>query len=282
MKNIGIITWGGLGDVLLITPALRSIKKESTNTKINVFCDPFHEPVLRNNPHIDRLILTGPGVAKKELRQLFRKMDNIYRTEYATFQPSILNKKHATVLIAEMLGFNIDKLQLDIYLDKCEENVAHKIVSKLKFPVAICVNSTHHNKDWNLESWKRLVKEANYVDFIQLGLPEDYLIEGCIDLRGKTTLREAFAIVKLSKLLIAVDSLWNHVSNAVETKGIILWGPGNHLIWGYENNINISKECDCSPCIDLHIDDCTKNKCMDLISVNDILLEMNKILKNNA
>ena len=242
IKNIGIISWGGLGDVLLMTPALRCIKKQYSKANITVFCDPFHEPILRNNPNIDRLQLSGRGVGKKELRRLFRKMDKVYRTDYAMYRPSMSNSEHATSLIGKILDVTIDNYQIELYLDEYEERMAIELVTSFKFPVTICVNSTHNNKDWPIPKWVGLVNKIKEVDFIQIGEATDVEIKGCIDMRGKTTVREAFSIVKHSRLVIAVDSLWNHVSNAVGTKGIILWGPGNPIVWGYSSNINIYKK----------------------------------------
>lgn len=276
MKNVGIIIWGGLGDALLVTPALRTMKREHKEIKITVFCDPIHEPILRNNPNIDRLKLSGSGVGKKELRRLIREMDDVYKTEYAKHKPSINNSAHATSLIGKMLGVNVTNCKLQLFFERDEEVKAINFLSLFKFPVIICVNSTNKNKDWPISKWRELVSKINGVDFIQIGKKNDTKIEGCIDMRGKTSLREAFSIVKYSKLIVAVDSVWNHVSNAVDTKGIILWGPGNPVVWGYASNINIYKCMQCSPCIDTNIDSCHKNDCMDSIEVIDIINEIYK------
>ena len=59
MKNrklIRIATWGGLGDALLLTPALRALKREHPNCKIKLACtSKSFRDLFKNNPHVDVL-----------------------------------------------------------------------------------------------------------------------------------------------------------------------------------------------------------------------------------
>jgi ADP-heptose:LPS heptosyltransferase len=51
-----MLTCGGIGDIILCTPALREMKRRDPGCHITVFArHPAHYAVLAQNPHIDRL-----------------------------------------------------------------------------------------------------------------------------------------------------------------------------------------------------------------------------------
>lgn len=55
MKRILLVRVGALGDTLMVTPALRALKKRSPNTEIDFLCSESAAPLLELNPHIERL-----------------------------------------------------------------------------------------------------------------------------------------------------------------------------------------------------------------------------------
>jgi hypothetical protein len=63
-NKISIQIFGGMGDVLAITPALKALKQQEPNRKIVVhFVSEDHRRLLANNPHIDKYqkVLTAPS-----------------------------------------------------------------------------------------------------------------------------------------------------------------------------------------------------------------------------
>ena len=54
-----IRTWGGLGDVLLTTPALRALKQQQPRRRVKVFCaSRGHFELLQRNPYVDALAMS--------------------------------------------------------------------------------------------------------------------------------------------------------------------------------------------------------------------------------
>jgi len=77
VRNIGVFKIRNIGDVLMITPALRALRESYPDAKITAVVNSFAAPVLENNPHIDRVLVydRSPGKSKwaglvQELRLL--------------------------------------------------------------------------------------------------------------------------------------------------------------------------------------------------------------------
>ena len=79
--------------------------------------------------------------------------------------------------------------------------------------------------------------------------------------------------MKYSKAFAGVDSFLNHATNAVQTPGVVLFGPTTPVVWGHDGNINIYRAVDCAPCVDtIGKGPCPNHwKCMDSIGVDEVV-----------
>ena len=97
----------------------------------------------------------------------------------------------------------------------------------------------------------------------------------CIDLTGRTNLRDVAAVLNMSKLLLTADSGLMHIAYAVGTPTVSLFGSGIEKKWaprGRKHTV-LNKHLDCSPCTRFgYTPSCRKKvKCMSLISVEEVL-----------
>ncbi len=96
---------------------------------------------------------------------------------------------------------------------------------------------------------------------------------------GKTTLKELGALVEMSDLVIANDSGPMHLAVAMKSHVIALFGPTSPALtgpYGKGNYKVIWKTEGCEvPCYDVT---CTDNRCMALITVEDVFEESKKVL----
>jgi ADP-heptose:LPS heptosyltransferase len=104
-------------------------------------------------------------------------------------------------------------------------------------------------KNWFVDRWAGVLeylRSAGY-EVIQLGVPYDGYIPGAVDLRGKTTITEAAAILKNALLHLDTEGGLVHLARATGTKSLVLFGPTPVEFYGYDDNINIrAGECrDC-------------------------------------
>jgi len=106
------------------------------------------------------------------------------------------------------------------------------------------------NKLWPHERFQ-LVADALNRDFeiIQLGLAGDPPLHGAMDLRGKTTVREAAAILASSRLFLGLVTGMMHLARAVDCRSVIIYGGREEPRQsGYGANENLYWAGACAPC----------------------------------
>ena len=254
-EEIHIITCGGIGDVILLTPTLREIKKRLPHTTLTVHAiDKKHYEVLVHNPHIDALRLESKPYlfCMNLLRKTGYLPKRYQRPSYGDYAPSVwFPQKHATKLIAELMGLQLSDPTPEVFLMPEEESSAKATMDALKNPIAIQVKSSTVNKEWPLKHWKELIARNRQCDFVQLGVREEPRLEGTVDIPEGLDLRSEFALLKYSRAFVGVESCFAHVTNAFGIRGVVLFGSSSPEVWGHPNNINLSTGVRCSPCIDI-------------------------------
>ena len=98
---------------------------------------------------------------------------------------------------------------------------------------------------------------------------------------GVTTLKELGCLLERADLVIANDSGPMHLAVAMKTNVIALFGPTSPELTGPYGKGNYTvlwktKECEV-PCYDVT---CTDNRCMKLISVEDVFKEAEKFISS--
>lgn len=100
-----------------------------------------------------------------------------------------------------------------------------------------------------------------------------------LNLAGKTTVRELMAFISRCRLLITNDSGPMHIAAALGIPVTAIFGSTDPVKSGPlgEGHIVIKKDVSCSPCF---LRTCpTDLKCMDMISVDDVLEGVAKVLR---
>jgi ADP-heptose:LPS heptosyltransferase len=184
------------------------------------------------------------------------------------------------------MGLKLEDKRIQVYLTEDEEKKGRLALAGYKNPIVIHNTSeTSENKHWPLANWEQLVREMPEYTFVQLGLSGDMKVNGAIDLRGKTSFREALAILKSSMSFVGVDSSFAHATNAFDVPGVILFGATTPKVWGHGNNVNLYKSLRCAPCIDILVSSvCPYGKvCMTAISVSEVKDSlMKQLMKRNG
>jgi ADP-heptose:LPS heptosyltransferase len=86
-------------------------------------------------------------------------------------------------------------------------------------------------------------------DLVQLGAAEDPELPGAIDLRGRTSVRQAAAVLSQSHLFVGLATGLMHLARAVECRSVIVYGGREHPRQsGYSANENLYWDGVCAPC----------------------------------
>jgi ADP-heptose:LPS heptosyltransferase len=113
---------------------------------------------------------------------------------------------------------------------------------------------------------------------IQLGSLNDPPLEGVVDLRGKTSLRESAAILQNCDFFLGFEGFLMHLARSVDCRSVIIYGGFAHS-WqtGYTCNENIDSSIECAPCWRLNT--CERDRaCMNAIKVDDVLRAIKRLL----
>ncbi len=134
--------------------------------------------------------------------------------------------------------------------------------------------SAMKNKEWIPERLQAVVHalRGEYT-LLQLGSPHDPVLDGCVDLRGKTSIRESAAILANSVLFLGQVGFLMHLTRAVDRPAVIIYG-GREMPWqsGYSSNTNLYTELPCAPCWRWNAcDNVVQRLCMRSITVDDVV-----------
>ena len=98
------------------------------------------------------------------------------------------------------------------------------------------------------------------IKIVQVGVSNHYFEESFINTAKKTSFDELCTILKNSLLHIDIDGACTHISKALGTKSIVLFGPTCAKYLGYPENINITSSL-CRDCYHF-IDNTFWGKCL--------------------
>ncbi len=289
LKTIYFIPWGGLGDVLLATPALEAIKQRYPEALIYCQASSFYWKLLATNPHIHQHVITSRGLLETpedKLSDITNKLNGsevVFYPNYGHLRPSLMaDQVHAIDIICNMIQVTPVERRVRVYLSTEDEAYAEDFVRRIGQPlIAFHPHATcSPGKMWYPKRWERVIGwiiDKGY-KVVQLGYENETPVPGIINLLGKTSIRQALAIVKRAKYFLGIDSVFNHAAHSFGIRGVVLFGASTPKIWGYEENINIYKGLKCQPCIDLLYDKCQARRCMQQITVDEVIEALESVM----
>jgi ADP-heptose:LPS heptosyltransferase len=204
--------------------------------------------------------------------------------------------KHAIQIACDVHNISNAKLQPRIWLSEQEIAGANHLLGEygLLPNQYICVEPNTKkeftpNKTWLWENWQCLIDLINrYIQdnnltcrLVQIGLPTDKVLNGVVDITGKTTFRETTQILKGSITFISYVGGLTHLSKAVGKKNIVLvsaWEPLE--LASYPDDINFYTDIECKNC-GLKIPCPINRKCMSAITVEQVFEAVKSVLSTS-
>lgn len=136
------------------------------------------------------------------------------------------------------------------------------------------------NKEWPPGRMQDVVARLRgRIEVVHLGSTTDPPLEGVRDLRGKTTLREAAAVLSRASVLIGMVGYLMHAARAVGTPSVVVFGGREHPAQsGYSGNENLFTAMECSPC--WLWNRCPYDReCLSRITPEDVIAAVDRVLE---
>lgn len=309
-----ILIWQSayLGDVVLTTPLIRTLKRHFPSSQVAFAGRSFIRELLKGldvelitfdkgfwesfevieklreyhiaiSPHISArsaLILFMAGVPmrigfdRSELKWLYT---HIVKHRWG------IHEVDRNLELLKPLG--IREFERMPYLFVSEEE-KKRVRDKFRLPESFAVLSPFSNfrlKEWNIDRWLELSKRLSITPVI-VGADTQRAsifdkVEG-INLIGKTSLRELMAVISLSKVVISCDSAPVHIANALGVPALSVY-TATSPDYGFYPLIGdyVKPKLYCSPCSpNPKVCKTGTQACLSMVGVGDVLKGLERLL----
>lgn len=216
-RELVVIRDGGLGDCVMATSLVDALKEEHTASKL-VISASFPE-LFTNYDTVSDSFFTFPVIW-------------LSYTPY-DFVPWVKKEPiHCSQIMAKFAGLRSElrvRPSLKISALNHKDFFAEYIEKNSYIVIQPTAGNWLKEKNWETTNWALLICELNKQSDIiyQVGAHGDPIIEGTIDLRGKTTVNESILLIKHAQLVVGVNSFAEQVAWSYDVPSVILYGPTN-------------------------------------------------------
>jgi ADP-heptose:LPS heptosyltransferase len=275
-----------LGDQLCLT----AIVKRLNINDVKIFLFTNHSYLFRNNPNFYLIINCKNYFIRKILGKLFKilECDSILEYKFKISHESKdkyfisnLNKPYHLANI-HALHFNRylqkedNNLNCDFFFDNKEIiNFEKNFQFKKKFAIVHSETklSFTPNKNWYPDRFNKIIKNLNFVDWIQIGSKKDYKILNTFDMRDND-IREMAYILSRCEFVLCLEGFINHLSSCFEKKTFVIksgFVPNSTVSYKNSYFIKAKEKPSCDPCYLLTKCPINDYPCMNDISSEDVI-----------
>jgi ADP-heptose:LPS heptosyltransferase len=277
-----------VGDQLCMSSVIKLIN-EQYPFKIVVISS-FSE-LFNNNPRLWKNYEVKVNYTGSLLARILRflsgdRLENFLFTNKNITYEDYMRKNASQLHLAQAntLHFNIDidfnQITNEIYLSK-QEIKAYK--SKFNLPDSYSLIQPNAkisytpNKQWGYHNYQKVITQLNLINWVQVGVEGDLLLNDVINFVGVTSLRELAFLLKNADFVLSDEGLLNHMASAVDSKSYVVFsGFSQTELAHYDTTISIvnNPQVECSPC--WITDNCPKKikYCTEKISVKQVVNEL--------
>lgn len=241
--------YGGIGDDLLLTALLRELRRRDYR---GVWVTTQRPELFAHRDDAD-LVLPWNWEYEPWVRALGW---NYLRPRYTRYLPDedrdIEPSRHIIAVMCQQAGV-VGEVALRPYLTLTDAERAGGARVERQVVVqsaGISKVQAMRTKQWYPERFQQVVDLLrDRYNFVQVGMPSDPALEGAVDLRGQTNVRETAAILSQSLTFVSQVGMLMHLGRAVDRRGVIVYGgretPAQS---GYSGHENLYSPVPCSPC----------------------------------
>lgn len=219
---------GGFGDLILLTPVLRELKRRWPSLKIGLSTMNHYAVAVSNLPYIDEIVPFPTPIAQAE------KFDGWVFLENTVEKNPRAKEVHMTELFGEVMGVEGIGNLLPEYRVKPSEAVWAQEAYPRKGPRRVAIHVSASTRCRRYPKMGEVARELidRGVEVMLIGaageIPKfkDELPPLLRDLtRAGLTFRQTCAVVNICDSLIGADSAFLHVAGALAVPAVGLYGP---------------------------------------------------------
>ncbi len=239
VKIAQVMRPGALGDIIMSTAACKGLKEQGY--RVRYICHPSSLSAIEDNPYVDEVV----AVPENNWDAILKHTENLPKAEKViAFQypmkeqyPEVPMRQHLAHFFCEDAGVPVST---DLSMGFKQEHLDYGALHGTGKVVIHTKAGWSPLKNWPMDAWEDLVgriKEAGF-EVVQIGTASEPLVPGAERL-DTPSIKHAAAVQKFSALFIGGDSIFNHTSQAVAKKSVIIWGSTHPLGSGYDQNVNL-------------------------------------------
>ncbi|MGA2231624.1 MAG: glycosyltransferase family 9 protein [Tepidisphaeraceae bacterium] len=237
------------GDDLLCTTVLRELKRRC---HADVWMATRHPELFARNGDVDQLVAPQEPL----MRYLQQIGTRIVVPRYAPHDwqndQDPIPKAHILAIMCAAAGVT-GPVTLRPYLELSPDDKAYGRFGEKQIAVqtsGMGARFAMRNKEWLPERFAEVAAALRpEYTVVQLGAASDPPLVGAVDLRGKTSSRQAAGVIWNSLAFVGLVGFLMHLARAVGRRSVIVYG-GREQPWqsGYACNENVTRQPACSPC----------------------------------
>ncbi|MCC7050550.1 MAG: glycosyltransferase family 9 protein [Bacteroidia bacterium] len=258
MKNILIIRFSSIGDIVLTEPLIRCLKKKYPEIEITFLTKVGYKPLLENNSNITRIITINKkaGEALEELRKidfdLILDLHKNYRSTFIKLSLGIKSvaffksnlKKWRMVRLktneevkpvalryidaANSLNIEYDHLGVDFYLPPNINLQSFNLPEKY---IVLVIGGKYKTKCMPPDLINKLIPLLNLPVVIlggkdELTISNEIILDNnkVVNLTNQSNLLQSAAIIEKSQAVISNDTGLMHITSALKKPMAVVWG----------------------------------------------------------
>ena len=256
--KILLIRFSSIGDIVLTTPVIRAVKQQLKDAEVHYITKKQFEPVLRDNPYIDKLWLYN-GDFKELLPQLraerFDFIADLHKNYRSLYLKLMLGKPSGTFTKLNIrkfllvnfkwnllpgipivdryfkaigkLGIKNDGKGLDYFISSADE-----VVPAFPKYIAVVIGGKHNTKIFPPGKVAQVINKLE-LPVILLGGKEDrkrgeeivsMALRPILNTCGQFSLNQAASLLRQSSAVLTNDTGLMHVAAAYRKKMVSVWG----------------------------------------------------------
>lgn len=220
-----IVRAGAIGDLLLLTPALRAYFAKERRRAV-ICCFPHHHDLFVGNTDIAGVVDYPLAGDQLGFYRTLISLENTMECDHT---------QHATDVFAKALGLTtpLADYRPVYHVTDSEKEAAQKHVFKGRPTLAIQLKASVPNRDYPLQLWGQVIAklESQGWGIVLLGRKGQYppvppaqqspFVRDLSQL--DLSFRESAAVLSLCQAFVGVDSAWAHMCHALDIPAVVLF-----------------------------------------------------------